>query len=549
MTSSRITGTAIAVFGAIWIAALVAAPQGQAPAQNAPATAQGQNQGENRDQSQAQQAGGRGGRGRGGFRRVDPAQQLYTEQCSDCHGVDLAGGRAPSLFDQKWLATVSDQEIVDGIENGVDNTEMEGFKGQLTDDQIWSLVQYVRNEAGNLTPKPAFVPDPSNKVVKSEVQTFKIDVVADGLQTPWGLSFLPDGRLLVTERDGRLRIIDKDGKLDPDPVKGTPKVWVRQDAGMLDVAVGPNYAQDGWIYLSYAEVVPGYTPPPPGAPAPTPPSRGFGRGGPPSPPSATVIVRGKLNAKNEWTDQQMLFRADPSLYTTSGAHYGSRFLFDKNGHVFFSLGERGDMTNAQKLTTPLGKIHRINLDGTIPSDNPFYNTPGAVKSIWSYGHRNPQGLAWGPETGLLWESEHGPNAGDEINIIEKGHDYGWGVVSMGRQPGITKQHAPGMDDPITYYIPTIAPSGIGFYTGDKYPNWKNNLFVCGLAGQQLRRLVIDGRKVTHQEVVFEQFGRVRDVTTGPDGLLYILLQNPTGAGTGLSLSASTPGRVVRLIPE
>jgi aldose sugar dehydrogenase len=395
---------------------------------------------------------------------------------------------------------------------------------------------------------PVSVPDPNNQIVKSEKQTFRIEVVAPGLETPWGLAFLPDGRLLVTERPGRLRIIEK-GRLLPDPVQGTPKVWERQDAGMLDVAVHPQYARNGWIYLAYTEVVPGYVAPPP-PPAPDPaaaPARGRGRGGPPSPPSMTVFVRGKIDKTNRWVEEQVLYRAPSELYTPSGSHYGTRFLFDKNGHVFYSLGERGDMTNAQNLSSPLGKIHRINDDGSIPKDNPFVNTPNAVPSIWSYGHRNPQGLAWDP-SGLLWESEHGPNGGDEINIIEKGKNYGWGVITMGVQTGITERAHAGMEQPIVYYTPTIAPSGMIFYTGSKYPGWKNDLFVAALAGQQLRRLEVRGRQVVHQEPVFQQFGRVRSVTVGPDGLMYLLLQNPTGAGTGLGLAASTPGMVIRLVP-
>jgi aldose sugar dehydrogenase len=205
------------------------------------------------------------------------------------------------------------------------------------------------------------------------------------------------------------------------------------------------------------------------------------------------------------------------------------------------------MTNAQNLSNPLGKIHRINDDGSIPQDNPFVNTPNAMPSIWSYGHRNPQGLAWDP-SGRLWESEHGPNGGDEINIIEKGKNYGWGVITMGVQPGITERSHAGMEQPIVYYTPTIAPSAMIFYTGSKYPGWKDDLFVAALAGQQLRRLEIRGRQVVHQEPVFQQFGRVRSVTIGPDGLMYLLLQNPTGAGTGLGLAASTPGMVIRLVP-
>jgi glucose/arabinose dehydrogenase len=300
---------------------------------------------------------------------------------------------------------------------------------------------------------------------------------------------------------------------------------------MLDVAY-----HSGWVYLSYTEVEPGVTPAPGSDTAPNP-----------APPTMTVLVRGHIR-NNQWTDNQEIFRAPSSLYTTTGEHYGSRFLFDGKGHLFFSLGERGNMVNAQSLTTPLGKIHRVNEDGSVPTDNPFVNIPDAVSSIWSLGHRNPEGLAFDPVTGELWESEHGPVAGDEINVIDKGHNYGWGLASMGLQPGIFKQTAPNTDQPIVFYTPTLAPSGISFYSGDRYPGWKNNLFVTGLAGQELLRLEINGRKVVSQEAVFKEFGRVRDVITGPDGLLYVLLQNPTGASTGLALSAATAGMVIRLVP-
>ena len=256
----------------------------------------------------------------------------------------------------------------------------------------------------------------------------------------------------------------------------------------------------------------------------------------------TVIMRGKIK-NNEWVEQQVLFRAPDALYNSQNAHYGSRFIFDKQNHLFFSLGEKQQMLDAQDLSKPTGKIHRINDDGTIPKDNPYVGQANVVPSIWSYGHRNPQGLAWDPVTGQLFESEHGPTGGDEINIIQPKHNYGWGVASKGIQNGITKNTEPGMDDPITYWTPTVAPSGIAFYTGSQYAGWKNSLFVSCLAGQQLKRLEIANGKVTHEEQVFNQFGRVHDVIQGPDGLLYVTLQLP-----GQVLSASTPGMVARLVP-
>ena len=468
-------------------------------------------------------------------RDANPTAALFVEQCSGCHGTDLAGGRAPSLFTEQWLASTTDERIANAIRNGVPNTPMAPFKS-LSDEQIWQLTQYMRTQSGVLKTRPAFVVNLDGAVVKSEKQTVRMEVVAKDLDTPWGIAFLPDGRMLVTERTvggGQLRVVEK-GVLLP-PVKGTPRVHVQQDAGMFDVQVHPRYAENGWIYLSYAELLPGYTPPAAAA------AGAGGRGGATA-PSMTAIVRGRLK-NNEWVDQQFIYHAPPAIYTTDGSHFGSRFIFGREGHLFYSIGDRGVMQNAQDLSSPLGKIHRVNDDGTIPRDNPFVKTPNAVASIWSYGHRNPQGLAWDPKTGKLWESEHGPQGGDEINVIEKGHNYGWGVITMGVDPRVTERTHEGMEQPIVYYTPTIAPSGMTFYTDSKYPQWKNSLFVSSLGGQQLRRLEIDGDKVTHQEQVFNQFGRVHDVIVGPDGYLYVTLQLP-----GQVLSASTPGMIARLIP-
>ena len=509
----------------------------QAPAQPAqtPAAPPGAGADAGRGPAQAQ-----GGRGRG-----NPAAVLYAERCAGCHGTDTAQGRAPSLFDDLWTRAKDDEGIAAVIAEGVPQTEMIPFKAQLSDQQIWQLVAYLRTTAASARPKPAFVADPDGQTIASEKQAFRIEVLARDVETPWGLAFLPDGRLLVTERAGKLRIIPKDAKGDITTVAGTPAVWERQDAGLFDVEVHPQYVKNGWIYLAYAEPLANYTPPPPAPidPAAAPSGRG-GRGPQtPSTPSMTTIVRGKIGKDNRWTDQHVVFRAAEDLFTPGNTHFGSRFTFDREGHLFYTIGERGVMANAQDLSKPTGKIHRVNDDGSVPKDNPFVSTPGAVPTIWSYGHRNPQGLAWDPATGRLWESEHGPQGGDEINIIEPGRNYGWGVVTMGVQNGIAKRSEPGMEQPIVYYTPTIAPSGIAFYSGSRYPRWKNHLFVSGLAGQQLRRLEVSGGKVTAQEVLFNQFGRVHDVIQGPDGLLYVTFQQP-----GQSLSASTMGSVARLIP-
>jgi len=368
--------------------------------------------------------------------------------------------------------------------------------------------------------------DLDGTIIKSEKQSVKLEVIAKGLETPWGMAFLPDGRLLVTERPGRLRIIDK-GTLLP-PVKGTPDVWVRQDGGLFDVEVHPQYAKTGWIYLSYSEVKAG-----------TPAA---GRGDGPSVPSMTVIVRGKIK-DNTWIDQQVLFRGTPDLYTVADLHYGSRFTFDTAGHLFFSLGDKGTPENAQDLTKPTGKVHRVNDDGSVPKDNPFVNTRGAVGSIWTYGHRNPQGLSWDPATGKLWETEHGPTGGDELNLLEAGHNYGWAVVSNGSQPGITATAKNGMDSPKAFWTPSIGPAGIAFAAGTTYPGWKNSVFIAALTGQQLRRVEIAKDIVTHQEVVFKEYGRARDIIVGPDGYFYVAVSLP-----GQRVTDTTAGAIVRMIP-
>jgi aldose sugar dehydrogenase len=461
---------------------------------------------------------------------------VFTSTCAPCHGSDLAGGRGPSLFAASLLAASSDEVLRQTIRDGRIDAGMPAFKDQLSDEAISRLVAYLRIRGGQLKGSASFLPDPNGQVVTSRKQKFRIEVVAANLDTPWGEVFLPDGRMLVTERPGRLRIIDRNGKLLPDPVQNTPLTWSRQDGGYFDIALHPDYRHNGWIYLSFSEVAPGLVAP--AADDPAAPRALLG----PAPPTMTRLVRGRLSASNEWIDQQDIFRAPVDLYKTNVIHYGSRFLFDGRGHLFWSLGDRGDKSNAQNLATPLGKIHRTNDDGSVPRDNPFVKTPGVVPSIWSYGHRNPEGLAFDPRTGLLWESEHGPLGGDEINIVEKGRNYGWGRVSMGLEPGISEQHGKGMEDPIAYYSPSIGPSGMSFYTVNRYPGWKNSLFLAELAGQRLLRYEIKSRAIRSEETVLQGFGRTRAVITGPDGYLYILLMNSQTIG-------SAPGMVIRLMPE
>jgi glucose/arabinose dehydrogenase len=447
----------------------------------------------------------------------DPAAKTYATYCNGCHGSSLSGGRAPTLLDDEWRFGGGDAEMRQSITEGRPGTEMPPFKSVLSETEIADMVRYVRALAVRARTSAARAQRPAGQVVTSEQHAFKLDVVADGLTSPWAMAFLPDGRMLVTERSGALRTIEK-GVLQPKAIEGTPAVWTQQDGGLFDVEVDPAYARNGWIYLSYAEAGPNDS-------------------------SMTVIVRGHIK-QGKWIDQQVLYRAPESGYWASNTHYGSRFIFDKQGHLFYSIGDRGRDVDAQDLSKPNGKVHRINADGSTPRDNPFVGRADAQASIWSYGHRNPQGFAFHPVTGKLWEAEHGPTGGDEVNRIEPGHNYGWPLVHFGVPPAAAANaNGAAMDPPIVHWTPSIAPSGITFYTGDRFPKWKNHLFVTGLGGEALRRLVTDGDKVIEQEVVFSGFGRVRDIVTGPDGHLYVALSIP-----GVRLSDTTPGLIVRLVP-
>jgi glucose/arabinose dehydrogenase len=454
--------------------------------------------------------------------------EIFTTTCAGCHTNTLQAGRGPSLFTESFLSSRSDAQIVQAVTEGVPGTSMPAFKTLLSPEEMAQVPAYLRIRGGIMNRHVGPAPDITGKIFKTQKANFKVETLAKGLDQPWGMAFLPNGRLIFTERAGRLRFLDKTGKLSA-PVTGTPTVFVRQDGGMLDVALHPDYARNGWIYLSYTTVPPGYVV-----------RQGDDTAPNLAPPTMTVIVRGKVNDQNQWVDQQTLFKAPDELYTHPADHYGSRFLFDGKGHVFYSLGERHEFQMAQNLAAPTGKIHRINDDGTVPKDNPFVHTLGALPTIWSYGHRNPEGLAYDPATGILWETEHGPVGGDEVNIIEPGKNYGWGVATMGLEPGIMRQYAPGMTPPVTFYNPSIGPSGITFYTGDKFPAWKGNLFITGMVGEKLIRMEIKDRQILSQETVIADSGRVRDVLTGPDGFLYVLLQNRNGDPVG--------GSIIRLVP-
>jgi aldose sugar dehydrogenase len=436
-------------------------------------------------------------------------ETIYQKNCAGCHGANLRGGQTDSLLDDKWKhGNGDDATLFRIIRDGDEPNGMPPMKGELTDADIRALVIFIREkatQAGNT--KGAFPKPDDTKVTQTREHSFRLKTVLKGLDTPWSIAWLPDGRILVTELRGTLRVVEGEA-LNPLPVAGTPQVRYKGQGGLMEVAAHPGYKTNGWIYLAYTEA---------GTNAET-------RDG-----GMTAVVRGRLK-DNRWTEQQVIWRAPLWSYRSTAVHFGCRFVFDEEGHLFFSLGERGHMENAQDLTRPNGKIHRIFDDGRIPPDNPFVDVPKAIPSIWCYGNRNPQGLDRHPVTGELWETEHGPRGGDELNLIRKGLNYGWPIITYGMNYNgtpITSQTAKeGLEQPIIHWTPSIAVCGIDFYEGDKFPRWRNNLFVTGLASEELRRVVINEHRVVEQEIIFKGIGRVRDVASGPDGFLYVILNKP-----------------------
>ena len=433
--------------------------------------------------------------------------ELYSQNCAACHGDNMEGGQTESLLDDTWKHGSDDASLRKIIAEGSEENGMPPWKAELSDAEIRGMVVYIREKGEQARKKAKPAPKPADEqLVESRLHKFVLKPFVDGLNTPWAMAFLPDGRILVTELRGTLRVI-KDGKLLAEPVNGIPKSVPMGQGGLMEVALHPGYATNGWIYLGFND--------------PAPEGSGGRRG-------LTAVVRGRLKG-NDWTDEQLIFRAPYEFYKSGSVHFGTRFVFDK-GYLFFSIGERGSMHDAQDLSRPNGKVHRVFDDGRIPKDNPFVGHSNAFPTIWSYGHRNPQGLDKHPVTGDLWDTEHGPRGGDELNLVIKGRNYGWPVITYGMNyngtPMTDLTAKEGMEQPVIHWTPSIAVCGIDFYEGDKFPKWRNQLFVTALAQQEVRRVAIEGRKVAEQEVLFSGIGRVRDIESAPDGYLYVIFNKP-----------------------
>ncbi|MGH8726055.1 MAG: PQQ-dependent sugar dehydrogenase [Burkholderiales bacterium] len=339
---------------------------------------------------------------------------------------------------------------------------------------------------------------------RSNEHSFRVVKVVEGLEQPWSVAFLPDGRMLISEKAGRLRVVAQ-GKLDPRPIEGLPPMTVHGQGGFHDIVLHPDFSKNSLIYLAYA-------------------ARGSDGAG-------TELARGRL-VGHRLEDVQVLFRQSPK--GRAGQHFGGRIVFDRAGYVYLTLGDRGERERAQRPDDHAGSVIRLYDDGRVPGDNPFTGRPGWKPEKFTLGNRNMQGAALHPQTGLLWTHEHGPQGGDEVNVMRAGVNYGWPVITYGVNYGIGTRigegtHKPGMQQPVHYWVPSIAPSGMAFYAGEKFPRWKGDLFVGALRDQMLVRLRLDGEKVVSEERLLKGvLGRIRDVRSAPDGFLYLLTDESHG---------------------
>lgn len=477
----------------------------------------------------------------------------WKNDCASCHGTRLDGGSTPdgkkvdSLLNDNWLVTDgSDRALFDIIKNGSAKVPGHDFSGEAHPDrQVWSMVVHIREARARANNKNSKAVD---GVYATKLASFTLeDIVAGGVETPWSVDFIPSqtpkgmeklaDAMLLTERGGAVHVVTRTGDgswVMGEPIEGTPESVESGQGGMMDVAVHPDFAANGWIYLSFAKK-----------------GEGAARRGT---PTMTTIVRGKLEPTDggwKWVNQETIFQAPDDKFIASGVHFGCRIVFDPPAYsdkksdkryVFWSIGERGQGPHAQDLTRPNGKVHRLYDDGTVPSDNPFADAAskekGLVPSIWTYGNRNPQGLAF-DLNGNLIETEHAPRGGDEINIIKKGGNYGWPLVSYGIEYSGMPRTTPwpevqGVSEeiemPVDIWLPSIAACGLDVVRagakGEAFPAWKGDLLAGGLAGQTVDRLrVVDG-KLVERENLLRGVGRVRDVVSAPDGSVYLVLNNP-----------------------
>lgn len=453
----------------------------------------------------------------------------YAKLCAGCHGSNLEGAEGPSLLAETFKQGSDDQSISLSIRLGSPERGMPAWGATLSEADIRSLVIYIREQRagahGVWPPQLRGGEAIPNGVLRSEQHAFRVETVVDtGLDVAWSMTFLPGDRLLVTQKNSFVLREIQHGRLLPEAIKVSLDTAAATDS-LLAVASHPDYAHNGWIYLSYSEAA----------------KERATDGG--TPQSWLVLARGRLR-ENVWTDASTLLRL-PTFSLTG------RVAFDGHGHVFLTAGSTGIgldgrlRNDAQDLAHPSGKIFRVNDDGTIPEDNPFVDDSEAIPSIWSFGHRVPQGLAFDRHSASLWSTEHGPRGGDELNYIRRGANYGWPMITYGMNydgtPISDKTAQDRMEQPVVDWTPSIGVSNITFYEGKAFPRWRHNLFVTSLRGRTLYRFVIDEERVSHREVILENIGRLRDIAVSPEGYLYLLIQT--------SITPAVQGRIVRLVPS
>jgi glucose/arabinose dehydrogenase len=433
-------------------------------------------------------------------------ESIYKKYCAGCHGGKLEGNSASKLIKEDWAYGKGREAIHQNIKSGIPNTEMMGWGSVLKDEQITAVVDFILAAQEK---KPAAKTPIPNQITTQDY-VLKIEkLVTEGIRTPWGIEFVDKNKALITEKGGNIRWLIN-GKLDPQPIRGLPQTHTQSSTGgYMDIALDPKFSKNGWVYLGYSHTNSNISDK--------------------AAPGMTKIIRGRIKG-HQWTDEQTLFEVPDSLMVVGGDRWGCRFLFDKDGYLYFTIGDMGKAMASQELSRATGKIFRINPDGSVPKDNPFVKVPNALPAIFTIGNRNVQGLAQHPVTGQIWATEHGPRGGDELNILKKGANYGWPVITYGVDYDgkivSDKDHQEGMEQPVIQWTPSIAVCPAEFCISPLFPKWKNNLMVGALAYEELQRLIIDKDKVTAREMILKGFGRVRDIKTSPDGAIYVLLNKP-----------------------
>lgn len=454
-----------------------------------------------------------------------PVAETYNALCASCHGVDGSGGGAgtSSLLDDDWALGGSDDEIFAAIKDGWPEGGMPAYGATLTDEEIRGLVIYVRElQYRNDRPAPttnALDPADADGPRSSQHHDFTVTTLFRHEGLLWSVEVMPDGRFLTSDRQGALLLVEADGTAQT--ITGIPRVWAHGQGGLLDIGLHPDFAENGWVYLSYSER----------------------SGAALNAKGMTAIVRGRIR-EGAFVDQETIYAAPPALHNNRRHHFGTRLVFDQ-GYLFFAIGDRGVQDEAQDLSRPNGKIHRIHDDGAVPADNPFVDQAEALATIWTYGNRNPQGMALHPDTGVLYETEHGPRGGDELNRITRGANYGWPLVSHGMNydgtPITSLTTAPGITDPVWQWTPVIAASGLAIGSGEAFPQWRGDLFAGGLAGEVVQRIRLGADDtVVEREDILRGEGRVRDVATGPDGRLYVVFNSGRSADDDSRIVVLTP---------